>query len=78
MNVMTRREALKAAVGAGALATTCGVPALAANGGKGFSEPGRVLPLAEDADLMLVASTTEGNASLTLEGGSAVTAKTIR
>lgn len=32
---------------------------------------------AEDADLMLVASTTEGNASLTWEGGSAVTAKSV-
>lgn len=32
---------------------------------------------AEDADLMLLATTTEGNASLTLEGGSAVTAKSV-
>ena len=63
MSNMTRREALKAAVGAGALASTCGVSAFAEGAKGGFPEPGRVLPLVEDADLIVAGGGPAGIAA---------------
>ena len=63
MNNMTRREALKAVVGAGAFVTTCGASAVAEGAKGGFPEPGRVLPLVEDADLIVAGGGPAGIAA---------------